>query len=117
MFVHVLTRDLQNNALTLVDKTSLLDLEKDRTDRLLFEMLPYDVANTLKDGRKVEPKSYDSASIMSADIVGFSKISADCSPMQVVDMLNNIYNTFDNRLERYDVYKVETIGDGYMVVS
>jgi class 3 adenylate cyclase len=69
-------------------------------------MLPYDVANTLKDGRKVEPKSYDNATIMFADVVDFSKISADCSPMQVVDMLNNIYNTFDNRLERYDVYKV-----------
>merc|ERR1739838_502280 len=103
-FVHVLTRDLQNYALTLAEQTDAVEMEKKKTDGLLFEMLPRDVAQSLKEGRAVEPIAYESSTILFADIVDFPQLSAECTPMQVVDMLNEIYICFDHRLQQYDVY-------------
>lgn len=74
-------------------------------------MIPEAVAEDLKQGKTVGAETFSGATIFFSDIVGFTTLAGSSSPMEIVNLLNKLYTEFDEVLDQFDVYKVETIGD------
>jgi guanylate cyclase len=91
--------------------------ERDRANRLLLNVLPKKIAPILKANAGTIAESYESASVLFADIVGSTPLFEAFAPVKAVDWLNEIFSLFDTLVEKYDVEKIRTIGDNYMVAA
>lgn len=94
-----------------------LKLEQERSEKLLLNILPKSIANRLKDNDMRIADSHDAVTILFADIVGFTKLTATMPPAELVDLLSQLFSRFDRLADRYGLEKIKTIGDGYMVVG
>ena len=95
----------------------LLAVEQDRSERLLLNVLPKDIAARLKAGGGTIADHFDCASVLFADLEGFTPLTAELAPVEMVELLNEVYSHFDALVEKHDLEKIRTIGDNYMVAS
>ncbi len=100
---------------TLTDRK--LDDEHARSERLLRNVLPDRIAERLKDGPITVADRFDDVTVLFADIVGFTPLSATLDPERVVELLNQVFTRFDELAAVHQVEKIKTIGDAYMVVA
>ncbi|XP_076580298.1 guanylate cyclase soluble subunit beta-2-like [Chaetodon auriga] len=112
-----LTKQLEKKKEELRILSQHLEAEKEKTETLLYAMLPRHVANQLKDGKSVKAREFEVCTILFSDVVTFTNICAASEPIHIVHMLNSMYSKFDRLTNIHDIYKVETIGDAYMVVG
>ena len=94
-----------------------LKLQQEQSEKLLLNILPKPIAERLKAQQSTIADSFADVSVLFADIVGFTELSARMSPTELVKRLNVIFSHFDQLAENYGVEKIKTIGDAYMVVG
>jgi len=91
-----------------------IEKQRDESDKLLLNILPAEVAQELKAFGSAKPQHYEMVTVMFTDFKGFTKIAERLTPEQIVHELNRCFLAFDEILEKFDLEKIKTIGDGYM---
>ncbi|MEM8641744.1 MAG: adenylate/guanylate cyclase domain-containing protein [Cyanobacteria bacterium P01_G01_bin.54] len=91
--------------------------EMERSEALLLNVLPYSIAQRLKADKKIIADDFAEVTVLFADIVNFTPLSASMPPTELVKMLNQIFSEFDRLVEKHHLEKIKTIGDAYMVVG
>ncbi|MEN4041520.1 MAG: adenylate/guanylate cyclase domain-containing protein, partial [Anaerolineaceae bacterium] len=95
----------------------LLRIEQEKGESLLLNILPKEIAAILKNEKRSIADHFAGASILFADLVGFTPLTAKMAPIEMVDLLNEIFSHFDELVEKYELEKIRTIGDSYMVAA
>jgi class 3 adenylate cyclase len=98
-------------------RTHELELERARSESLLLNILPPEIAQILKENPGTIAQRFDQASVLFADMVGFTPLSAEMTPEEMVELLNTIYSFYDSLIDKFGLEKIRTIGDNYMVAS
>jgi len=93
------------------------DMFQEKADTLLLNILPEEIAKILKIESRTIADQFDSASVLFADVVNFTPMSAKMTPVDLVELLNEVFSNFDTLVEKYRLEKIKTIGDCYMVAS
>jgi class 3 adenylate cyclase len=94
-----------------------IEAQRDQADKLLYNVLPERIVEKLKQSNETIAEEFSSATVLFADIVNFTPISARFGPHEVVDMLNDLFSNFDELVDKYGVEKIQVAGDGYMVAA
>ena len=99
------------------ERTHELHLESQKSERLMLNILPQSIATRLKAGDESISDSYQNATILFSDLVGFTKISSGKTAEELVFLLNDLFKRFDTRATSLGLEKIKTIGDAYMVAG
>ena len=94
----------------------IIAIERDKNEQLLLNTLPIKVVNDLKENGKSDPQRFKNVTVCFADIVGFTQISSQLDPKQLINELNDIYTVFDEIMIKYDCERIKTMGDAYLSV-
>ncbi len=94
-----------------------LQREQERSESLLLNILPFPIAQRLKQEPTTIADSFTHAAVLFGDIVGFTELSGKIPPEELVQLLNQIFSQFDHLADKHRLEKIKTIGDAYMVVS
>lgn len=94
-----------------------LEAERAKSENLLLNILPEAVARQLMQEQRTIAESFTEATVLFADIVGFTQMSSGIPPQELIELLNQVFSTFDHLAEKYQLEKIKTIGDAYMVVG
>ena len=94
-----------------------LSIEQEKSEKLLLNILPKPISDRLKRGETQIADSFKEVTVMFSDLVNFTKISANIPPAELVRRISKIFSRFDQLAERYDLEKIKTIGDAYMIVG
>ena len=95
----------------------IIEKEKDESEKLLLNILPFKVAQELKETGKAEPRRYDSVTILFTDFQGFTELVASIPAITLIGELNDIFSHFDDIIEYEGIEKIETIGDAYLAAG
>ncbi len=109
--------ELELQSYRLAEQKHQLEEEKRKADELLKNILPYEIAEQLKNKGKVDAKKYRRASILFADFKGFSRLSAELEPEEIIQELSIFFAKFDEIIDQHFIEKIKTIGDAYMCVG
>lgn len=99
------------------ERTIDLQSEKEKSDELLLNILPLDIARELKENGTAQAKKYESVSVLFTDFVGFSIIAENMSADELVSEIDYCFKEFDRIIQKYPIEKIKTIGDAYMAVG
>lgn len=98
-----------------IHKTKLIiEKERDKSDKLLLNILPFETAKELKKNGKVEAKKFNSVTVLFTDFEGFTNKAEKSSPEKLVETVDLYFSEFDNIIKKYKLEKIKTIGDSYM---
>ncbi|WP_254568724.1 adenylate/guanylate cyclase domain-containing protein [Oscillatoria sp. HE19RPO] len=110
-------QEIQDRKKELENLVAEVEIARDQSEKLLLNILPHTIAQQLKQGVYPIAESFPNATVLFADLVGFTQLSTEVPAVEVVELLNKIFSIFDQLAEQYAVEKIKTIGDAYMVVG
>ena len=111
-------RDIERlRLIQLQHERRLLELEQDKTERLLLNVLPRSIASRLKQGERTIAERYDDVTVLFADVVDFSSWAGRTDPEYLVSLLNDLFSRFDQLAGELGLEKIKTIGDSYLAVG
>lgn len=122
--IDIMADNLRSAFIKLEEKIDLsqkalieLDNERNRSEKLLHNILPAAIADRLREGEETIAEIFPEVTVAFSDIVGFTELSANLGPHKTVQMLSEIFGELDELAEKHSVEKIKTIGDCYMVVG